>query len=262
VGIPGGESVVHPRLWQRRVAVLRDQGHRRLRWVVAGVAVLVAVCVAVVVLHTPLLALRHATVVGAHQTGAPAVLAAAGLDGHPPLIDVDPRSTAAHVEALPWVAQATVVRHWPDSVTITVKERVPLGAAPLPRGGVAVVDAAGRVLAWQAGASGLVLRTPAVPGHPGTVLAPSARPALEVADELPTTLAGRARQVTVDGRGAVTVDLGGRVTAELGSAQNVRAKLSALATVLAGAPVSGPAVIDVTVPAEPTVGPPPASPAG
>ena len=40
---PGQEpsSEVHPRVWQRRVAVLREQGHRRLRWVVGGVVVLV-----------------------------------------------------------------------------------------------------------------------------------------------------------------------------------------------------------------------------
>ncbi len=61
----GPDSVVHPRLWQRHVAVLREQGHRRLRWVMGGVVVLVVLCVALLVLHTPLLALRHATVRGA-----------------------------------------------------------------------------------------------------------------------------------------------------------------------------------------------------
>jgi hypothetical protein len=61
----------------------------------------------------------------------------------------------------------------------------------------------------------------------------------------------------VDVTGSVTVDFGSRFTAELGSTQGLRAKLAALATVLADAPVSGPATIDVTVPAEPTVGPAP-----
>ena len=41
----------------------------------------------------------------------------------------------------------------------------------------------------------------------------------------------------------------------LGSTAGLEAKLTALASVLAGAHVSGPAVIDVTVPDEPTVGP-------
>ena len=83
---PGADAVVHPRVWQRRVAVLRDQGRRRLRWVVAGVAALVALCVALLALHTPLLALRHATVVGAaahrHRRRAPG-----GRPRRPPAAD-------------------------------------------------------------------------------------------------------------------------------------------------------------------------------
>jgi hypothetical protein len=137
----GSGPVVHPRVWQRRVAVLREHAHRRLRWIVGGVAVLVVLCVALLVLHTPLLALRHATVRGAPHTGSEAVLQAAGLLDDPPLIDVDPKTVAAHVEALPWVAHAVVVRHWPDSVTIIVTERVPLGSVARPGGGVALVDA-------------------------------------------------------------------------------------------------------------------------
>jgi len=259
---PGTDSEdapeVHPRVWQRRVAVLRDQGRRRLRWVVVGVAVLVVLCVGLVVLHTPLLALRHTTVRGADHTGAEAVLAAAGLLEHPPLIDVDPKSVATRVQALPWVAHALVVRHWPDQVTITVTERVPVGSISRPAGGVAVVDASGRVLAWRSEApAGPVLVAPVVPGRPGTILAGAARPALMVAAALPPALAGRVLQVAAGPAGVVTLNLGGGVTALLGRTDALRAKLVALASVLAGAPVSGPAVIDVTVPGEPTVGPAP-----
>ncbi len=191
---PAREPVVHPRVWQRRVAVLRDQARRRLRWVVAGVGALVALCVALLALHTPLLALRHATVVGAQHTGADAVLQAAGLVDHPPLIDVDPKSAALRVERLPWVAHADVVRHWPDSVKIVVTERVPLGAVPRPGGGVALVDATGRVLAWQGSALGLILGAPVTPGLPGTVLALAARPALAVAAALPPPSWGASRR--------------------------------------------------------------------
>jgi len=252
--------VVHPRVWQRRVAVLRDQGRRRLRWVVGGVAVLVALCVALLVLHTPLLDVRHATVRGARHTGVDAVLEAAGLVDHPPLIDVDPRAAAARVESLPWVAHAVVVRQWPDAVSVIVTERVALASVARPGGGVALVDASGRVLAWQGAAtSGLVVVAPVSPGRPGTVLGRAARPALEVAAALPESFSPRVRQVAVNARGAVTLDLGGGVGAVLGSTQELPAKLSSLASVLAGAQVSAPAVIDVTDPAEPAVGPPPPS---
>jgi cell division protein FtsQ len=260
-GPPGSRAeteTVHPRVWQRRAAVLRDHAHRRLRWVVAGVVILVVLCVVLLVLHTPLLALRDTTVRGAQHTGSQAVLEAAGLLDDPPLIDVDPTTTAAKIERLPWVAHAVVVRHWPVSVTITVTERVALGSIAVPGGGVAVVDASGRVLAWQPSAPpGPILVAPVTPGRPGTVLARPARPALRVASALPPSLAGRVLHVTTDAQGMVTLDLGRGLRAVLGSTDGTEAKLTALASVLAGAPVSGPAVIDVTVPDEPTIGPPP-----
>ncbi len=219
-------------------------------------AVLVALCVVLLVLHTPLLALRGATVRGAEHTGTQAVLHAAGLLTNPPLIDVDPKTVAANVEKLPWIAHATVVRHWPDRVTITVTERVPLGFFPRP-GGVAVVDHTGRVLAWERGATtGLVLVAPVTPGRPGTVLAGAARPVLRVASALPPSLSARVLEVSADAHGTVRLNLGGGVSAVLGPATEVQAKLTALATVLSGAQVMGPAVIDVTYPDEPTVGPP------
>ncbi len=254
------EPVVHPRLWQRRAAVLREAGRRRLRFVVAGVALLVALCVGMLVLHTPLVAVRQVTVSGADHSGVQAIVAAAGLTGSPPLIDVDPAAAAARVEALPWVAHATVARRWPDAVSVTVTERVPIGAVLRPGGGAAVVDATGRVLAWDPSAPpGLVLSLPTAPGAPGTALAPADRPGVAVAAALPASVAGRVREVAVDG-GQVRLDLGGGLSALLGSPDELSAKLAALASVLEEARPRGPAVIDLTLPDQPAVGPPTPAP--
>jgi hypothetical protein len=70
-------------------------------------------------------------------------------------------------------------------------------------------------------------------------------------------LAGRVLKVTANAQARVSLDLGGGVSAVLGPTTGLQAKLTALASVLAGAHVSPPAVIDVTVPDEPTVGRPP-----
>jgi len=83
-----------------------------------------------------------------------------------------------------------------------------------------------------------------------------------VAAALPATIAGRVQEVAVDVRGTVTLGIGARLSAVLGSTQDLQAKLVAVASVLAGARLSGPAVINVTVPDEPTVGPPPPVPRG
>jgi cell division protein FtsQ len=252
-------TVVHPRVWQRRVAVLRERGRRRLRWIVAAVVVVVAVGVTVVALHTPLLALRSATVVGADHTTAAVVLQAAGLAGHPPLIDINPTAAAARIETLPWVAHATVSRQWPDGVRVTVTERTALGWLGAPDHQVALVDATGRVLEWDPSApAGLVaLAAPETPGLPGTHVGGAARAAVRVAAALPPSLAGRVAQVVVSSTDRVTLVLGGRLWATLGAADHVGAKLTALTSVLAASPPRGPALVDVSVPDEPTVGPPP-----
>jgi cell division protein FtsQ len=228
--------------------------------VVAAVAVLLALVVALLALHTPLVAVRHTTVVGASHTGTAAVLEAAGLTGNPPLIDVNPTAAATRVEALPWVAHAVVARHWPDAVTVTVTERVPLGALARPGGGVALVDRTGRVLAWEADAPGLVLSLPVPPGRPGSVLPRVDRPALAVGVALTGPLAGRVSDVGVAADGSVTLDLGRGLTALLGPPNDIPAKLAALASVLDEAHPRGPAQIDLTIPDQPTVGPPPVAP--
>jgi cell division protein FtsQ len=248
--------MVHPRLWQRRLAVLGDAGRKRLRWVVGAVALLAVACVSVVVLHTPLLAVRHVTVHGAQHTGAASVLAAAGLDGNPPLIDVNPAQAAVAVERLPWVQRAVVVRRWPDSVVVQVTERTPVGAFAGAKGQVAQVDASGRVLAWEpAPAVGPALVGPVPVGPPGTDVAGADNPAVTVAATLPGAIAGRVTSVTVDRVGDVTLWLGTRLEVRLGNDSALRAKLVALQSVMAGAAVPGGSEIDVTVPGAPTVGP-------
>lgn len=248
---------VDPRITARRVAVAREQGRRRLRVLVTGTAVVGVVAGAAGVLHSPLVSARHVVVRGEHHTSRTAIVAAAGLVHHPPLVDV-PSTAAAAVERLPWVARAVVSVHWPDAVTITVVERVPV-AAVARSGGVSVVDRTGRVLEDVAAPPpGLPLLVAGVtPGRPGTFLGPAARPGLVVAAALPPALRGRVQRVQVDPRGAVTLDLGGGVVAELGVGGDLPAKFEALASVLAAGLPAGPAVVDVTVPDEPTVGPRP-----
>jgi cell division protein FtsQ len=225
--------------------------------VVAGAIAAVGASAILVTLHSPVLAVRHVAVSGARQTGATAVVRAAQLGGSP-LVDIDTGASAARVEKLPWVAHASVVRNWPDGVTVTVTERVPVAVVDRPGGGVAVVDGAGHVLVWMPVAPpGLIaLGAVAVPGPPGAVLGPGARPALTVADALPATLAPRVRRVAVTPGQRVWLDLGGRVSAVLGGPRDIGAKLQSLVSVLAAARPVGPVVVDVTVPDQPTVGPP------
>jgi cell division protein FtsQ len=244
-----------PRIRRRRVAVTRARGRRRLRALLGVAGALALGAGALAVLHSPLLSARHLSVVGSRHTPAATVERRAGLRGHPPLVDVDPAAAARRVAALPWVARASVVRHWPDSVVVHVVERVPVAVVTSGRGVAVLVDAHGRVLGSAGASTSLPMLTGAgVAGRAGSTMAPRALPGLAVAAVVGRAMDGRVRGVGVQG-GDVTLDLGGGVRALLGPSAQLEAKLASLRSVLVGAPPTGPETIDVTVPAEPTVGP-------
>jgi cell division protein FtsQ len=229
-----------------------------LRVVTVVAAVVVVASVGWAAVHSPLFAARHVTVVGAIRTGVDPVVAASGLTGEPPLIDVDSGRVAARVEALPWVAHATVARHWPDNVTVTITERVPAAVAEGPGLRAVLVDASGRVLGpvSDAPAGTTVLQVPVTPGAPGSVLGAGARPGLAVLGRLPSSLRAQVARVEVAGDGVVTLALTDHVGVTLGRAVELPAKFEALVSVLADVAPRAPDVIDVTVPAAPAVGPP------
>jgi cell division protein FtsQ len=249
-----------PRIGARRTAVTRERGRRRLRLVLGAVVAGALVVGGVAVLHSPVFAARHVTVRGAHHVPARLIVRTAGLSGSPPLVDVDSATEARRLESIPWVARAVVARRWPDSVVVTVVERVPVAAMAraAPASGYALVDASGRVHEWTGAVPGgmPVLLAPLSPRRPGTVLGVAARPALVVADAARRSLPGYVRAVSVDRFGAVRLDLGDGVQVLVGRDISLGPKLAALRSVLAGAPPQGPELIDVTVPGEPTVGPP------
>ena len=248
-------SGMDPRIKARRVAVKRQMGKKRLRLSLAGAVAVGVVAGAVAVLHSPLLSARHLSVRGEIHTSKALILEAAGLESHPPLVDVSPASALA-VERLPWILTARVQEHWPDSVVVEVTERVPVALLSTGPHSSLLVDRTGRVLGPAVSTSGLVgLKTPDHPGAPGSRLGPLSRSGLLVISSLPKALAGRVVAVSVGRNGLITLDLGGALSAFLGSADALAPKFESLAAVLAGASPVGPAMVDVSQPGEPTVTP-------
>ena len=172
-------GAIDPRILERREEVARQRTRRRLKIAAVVGAVVVVVSGVWVTLHSPVLAARHVTVIGAVHTGVAPVVAAVDLSGQP-LVDVNPGQVAARVEALPWVAHATVIRHWPDDVTVTVDERVAAAVVETPGHGAVLVDKHGHVLSDALGVipGTVVLSAPVTPGPPGSVLGAGAAPGL------------------------------------------------------------------------------------
>jgi cell division protein FtsQ len=245
----------HPRIRERRVAVKRDEGLKRLRFLVGSLGVIALGAVAYGVTRSPLLNVDIVHVGGAVNTSPEAVARAAGFDRHPQLADVDPAGAAVRIEGLPWVEHATVVRHWPRSIEVTLLERSPLAALPAAEGGFAVVDATGRVLAIQPEAPpGMVtLTTPTPAPGAGADLTKQARDGLAVLEVLPESVQGRVRSVTVAEDGSLELVLDKAPLVRFGPTTQLRAKVVALETLLARTNLRGVRAIDVRVPTAPVL---------
>lgn len=246
---------VDPRMRARRARVLRAEARRRALIALGVLALLGVVAGSWFLLHSRVFSARVVTVVGSVHTPVATVVRAAGLEGHPPLLDVG-ASAAAGVDRLPWVESATVSRQWPDGVRIDVRERVPAAvvAGGGPGRGLALVDRSGKVLALvskrPARLEEIVGRT--APGRPGSVL-PAYRGALEVATSLPKAFASQVSDVGVGAGGDVTLRLGSSVDVDLGTPTSLAQKYEDVAAILSRAPLVRGDVIDVSAPGIPVV---------
>jgi cell division protein FtsQ len=251
----GRQAGMDPRLSARRTAVLREQGQRRLRIVVAGVFGTLVIVAGWFALHSPLFSARALTVTGnAHESSAQ-VLAQGGLTGHPALLDVNAGAVAARIEQLPWVRSAAVHVSWPDGVHVVVTEETPRLAVSEPGGHWATLSADGRVLSVTAArpAGLLLLTVPAAPGAAGTQLSARDAAGLRVASTLPVSFGAQVTAVTVEPQGWVQLAMTTPVLVNIGSASQLGAKYEDVSSILAGATLHNGDVIDVSVPDAPTV---------
>ncbi len=251
-----------PRIRQRRSAVRRLEGQRRLRIVLAVLGCTVVTVATLGVLHSPLLRVGHVSVSGDRHTSRQAVLRAVGLDRRPLMVDVDTGRLERRLDALPWVARATVARDWPSTVGISLQERVPAAVVTTANGDWAVTDAAGRILARSTG-------TPSAPPALGTALPtlhgvtqlpslgstlpvpPGA--ALRVLTALHRSLVGQVSSVDVLPDGQVALTLMPGVVVQLGDAEELQQKLAATQALLSQVRPASLRTIDVRVPEAPAI---------
>ncbi len=252
---------IDPRIRQRRLAIRRNEGRRRLRWIVGVVAVVALLVGGWALLHTGLFSADAIAVTGVHpQTTDAAIVGAAGLERHPPLISVDPGATAGRVESLPFIATARVERHWPDGVTVSVTERVPTATMAGPGTSWSVLDGSGRTLevvaARPPGLLELVEGTPTgalAPAPVGGTLKGDVAGGLTVVRTLPKAFSAQVVSVTVAPDGTITLALNSGIHVLLGTGTELAAKYEDVAAIIAHASLRGATTIDVSVPGSPTV---------
>lgn len=251
---------MHPRIRTRRVEVRREAGRRRLRLLVTGAVSVGLLAAGWGATRSPLLDIDGIRVVGADRSDASALLARSGLAEGLPMLDIDSRRAAAAMAHEPWVESALVERRWPGTVVVRIRERTPVAAIAVGDEAV-LADRTGRVLARVPAAlagEGVI----AVSAEDDTEL-PSAGVTLDGELHEAVTVAAATIDAVPDRRLALLIDrAGGRglvlvvdggVEAVIGGSDDLPAKLTALATLLARVEPSRGSTIDLRVPSAPVL---------
>jgi cell division protein FtsQ len=242
---------IDPRIKERRIAVQRDEGRRRLRLLIVVMAVLALAGAGVGATRSPLLDVDRVLLTGNHHVGPTEALRTAGITRGDLMVDVDLDGARHQLEALAWVARATVTRKWPSTVTVRIMERQPAAAVPAPDGHWATVDRTGRVLEVTASAPAGLALVVDVPPVTGPRAPDALQGAITVARAIPARLLPRVPAVVAMSDGIeLRLAPSGRV--RFGPAEQVGEKLAALETLLDR--VHGPlGVVDVRVPDAPVL---------
>ena len=139
---------IEPRMRERRVAVKRAKGRKRLKWVALVAAVVVLVVGALAVLGSGLFAIQEDQVFVTGNVYADPEMLQDVIDdlvGTPVLL-ADTQAAERQLEEISWVDTARVQTDFPHSVTIEIRERKAISTYRGPDLQFRVLDREGRVL--------------------------------------------------------------------------------------------------------------------
>jgi cell division protein FtsQ len=240
-----------PRIRERRIAVQRALGRRRLRLLLIGAGLVIAAGVTFLVVHSPLLDVDRVHVRGAQHVTAAEVRKAAHVSLHQPLMFLDTGAIVRRVEDLPWVEHASVQRVYPGTVRILVTEYAPTSYVRAGNGFV-LLASNGRAIAITKAVPAGVLEVRGVRRAPALHELLSPPEATDVVAQLPADLAQRVAAIDLANAG-IAVDLNSGGAIRFGDATNLAAKGSAALAVLTQNNRAPFAYIDVSTPNTPVL---------
>jgi cell division protein FtsQ len=234
-----------PRVRERRVAVTRDAGRRRLRrllWVLGAIG---TAALATGLVLSPVLDVNQIAVRGVDSAYRAEVRAAAAVDRGEALLLVDTGAVTTRVEQLIWVDEAHVVRRLPGTLSVEVTPRFPVAWRTGGDGTIELIDDRG-IAIMPAPGPPLGLPELQVGGD-------DVRAAARVASSIPEGLAPRVSRITITS-GEASVWLSSGTEIQLGRVLTVHEKLRAADAVLQA--LGGVAVnyVNVKVPSAPVTG--------
>lgn len=243
---------IEPRLRERRAAVKRAIGRKRLRWVLLGTLVVVVGVGALALLGSGLFAIKaeNVEVYGAVYADQEQVDAVVDDLVGTPALRADTKAAEDALEEIPWVAEARVRVSFPGSATIEIREREAWTTYQGPDGRYRVLDRDGRVLAVLDGypIAYLLLDGPdAVDLDAGAFAPQGYAAASELAKNLTSSIRGQVSFVSITADGSsLTIFLDDGTEIRFGAARDLFNKLLRLETALSNNPDLEPGVIDVS----------------
>ncbi len=141
-----GATRIEPRLRERRLAVRKAEGRKRLKWALIALAVVAIAVGGLAVLGSSLFAVEEVDVEGAVYTDKDALAAVVDDLQGTPVLRVDTGAAERELEAIPWIEEARVTTHFPHRVRIEIRERTPVLAFQAGDDRYRVIDRDGRVL--------------------------------------------------------------------------------------------------------------------
>ena len=219
------------RFRQRRIALRRAAGRRRLRWFSVVGLVVVAVLVVLLLLASPLLSIRTVEVEGVVYADPDDVAEIVDSLRGEPILTADLDRAEKQLEAIAWIDRARVSMRLPSRVVIEVVERRPVAFFRAVDGFNRVIDREGRVLDVLEGDPvdyvPIAGQGPNLPA--GQTVGQPFMGAAQLINALPTELRSALDSMTVTPEGDVSlllVGVGpGSVTVEFGAPSDFQAKL-------------------------------------
>lgn len=182
--------------------------------------------------RSPVFELREVRISGTSALGRADVLRLASIgEGDNLLLEVSADEVRAGLERSPWIAEATVERHLPATLIVTIRERAPVAWIDAAEGGV-VVAADGTVLERRDRRPAGLPRVGRIeePPLPGRV-APGMRSVLRVSGSFPEALRRRVAAAAQEGS-EVTLHLREGGTVIYGPPSSLDAKNQAVLSML------------------------------
>jgi cell division protein FtsQ len=237
---------IEPRMRERRLAVKRAHGRKRLKWAVAVVVVLLIGVGALATLGSSLFAVRagEVSITGNVYTDPERLQAVVDELVGTPVLRVDTQAAEDELEAIPWVDSAKVTTDFPHAVSIDISERRAVATYQAPDGRFRVLDPDGRVLdvidKWPF-AYVLVSGPDSVDLEAGDFAPQGYKAAAELADNLTGSVRGSVDRIEVTANASrLSLWLVDGTEVRFGEARDLFVKLVRLETVLSVNPDRAP----------------------